>query len=68
VQRDVVKMNSRALLHLDDEEVEVALVYPDDADDGAGRLSACDGIGTAILGSREGDAFDWRLADRACRI
>ena len=54
-------MNSHALLHLDDEDVEVALVYPDDADDSAGRLSASAGIGTAILGYREGDVFNWRL-------
>lgn len=68
VPRDVVTMNSRALLQLDDEELEVALVYPDDADDSAGRPSVCAGIGTAILGYREGDAFDWRLLDRTRRI
>lgn len=68
VPRDVVTMNTRALLQLDDEEREVALVYPDDADDRAGRLSVCSGLGTAILGYREGDAFDWRLADRTRRI
>jgi len=68
VTRDVVTMNSRALLQLDDEEVEVALVYPEDADDSAGKLSVCSGIGTAILGYKEGDAFDWRIADRTCRI
>lgn len=66
--RDVVTMNSRALLHLDDDEVEVALVYPDDADNSTGRLSVCAGIGTAILGYREGDVFDWRLPGRTCRI
>lgn len=66
--RDVVTMNSRAVLHLDDDEVEVALAYPDDADNSTGRLSVCAGIGTAILGYREGDAFDWRLPDRTCRI
>jgi len=65
---DVVTMNSHALLRLDDDVLEVALVYPDDADDSAGRLSVCAGIGTAILGYREGDAFDWRLPDRTCRI
>ncbi len=68
VPRDVVTMNSRALLHLDDEEVEVALVYPEHADDGAGKLSVCSGIGTAILGCREGDAFDWRIPQRTCCI
>ncbi len=66
--RDVVTMNSHALLHLDDDVVEVALVYPDDADDSTGRLSVCAGIGTAILGYREGDVFNWRLPDRTCCI
>lgn len=68
VPRDVVTMNSRALLQLNDEDVEVALVYPEEADDRAGKLSVCSGIGTAILGYREGDAFDWRTPDRTCRI
>jgi regulator of nucleoside diphosphate kinase len=61
-------MNSRALLQLDDEEVEVTLVYPEDADRSAGKLSVCSGIGTAILGYKEGDALDWRMPDRTCRI
>ena len=68
VARDVVTMNSRALLHLDDEEVEVTLVYPEDADHDAGKVSVFSGIGTAILGYREGDALDWRMPDRTCRI
>ena len=68
VPRDVVTMNSRAVLQLDDEEVDVALVYPDDADGSAGKLSVCSGIGTAILGYREGDAIDWRMPDRTRRI
>ena len=49
-------------------ELEVALVYPEDADDRAGKLSVCSGIGTAILGYREGDAFDWRIPNRTCHI
>lgn len=68
VPRDVVTMNSRALLRLDDEEVEVSLVYPGDADDSAGRLSVCEGVGTAILGYREGDAFYWRGPGRTCSV
>lgn len=68
VPQDVVTMNSRAVLQLDGDDKEVALVYPDDADDHAGRLSVCSGIGTAILGYREGDAFDWRISDRTRRI
>jgi len=68
VAEDVVTMNSRALLKVDDEEVEVALVYPEDADDRAGKLSVCSGIGTAILGYKEGDAFSWRIPNRTCHI
>jgi regulator of nucleoside diphosphate kinase len=67
VARDVVTMNSRALLQLDDEEMEVTLVYPEDADR-TGKLSVFSGIGTAILGYREGDALDWRMPDRTRRI
>lgn len=68
VPEDVVTMNSRTLLHVDDEEREVALVYPEDADDHAGKLSVFSGIGTAILGYKEGDAFNWRMSHRTCRI
>ena len=68
VAQDVVTMNSRAVLQVDDEEIEVALVYPEDADGSAGKLSVCSGIGTAILGYREGDAFDWRVTDRTRHI
>ncbi len=68
VARNVVTMNSRALLHLDDEAMEVDLVYPQDADGSAGRLSVCSGVGTAILGYKEGDAIDWRIPERTRRI
>ncbi len=68
VPQDVVTMHSRARLQLDDEEVDVALVYPDDADDSAGRLSVCSGIGTAILGYRAGNSVDWRIRDRTRHI
>lgn len=68
VARNVVTMNSRAVLHLDDEQVEVALVYPQDADGSTGKLSVCSSVGTAILGYREGDSIDWRIPDRTRRI
>ncbi len=68
VAKDVITMNSMALLQLDNEELEVTLVYPEDADDGAGKLSVCSGIGTAILGYKEGDAFSWRIPNRTCHI
>lgn len=65
---DVVTMRSRAVLQLDDEEMEVTLVYPDEADDSAGRLSVCSGLGTAMLGYRAGDSVDWRIRDRTRRL
>jgi len=68
VADDVVTMNSKALLAVDGEEMEVALVYPEDADDGSGKLSVCSGIGTAILGYKEGDAFSWRTPNRTCHV
>jgi regulator of nucleoside diphosphate kinase len=68
VAPDVVTMNSRALLQLDDEQLEVTLVYPEDADHGSGKLSVCSGVGTAILGVKEGDAFDWRMRERTRHI
>lgn len=64
VGRDVITMNSRALLRLDDEPLEADLVYPQDADGSPDKLSICSDIGTAILGYKEGDAIDWRTQDR----
>lgn len=66
--REVVTMNSRALLQLDGAERAVSLVYPQDADGCAAKLSVCSGLGTAILGYSEGDAFDWRIRDRTCQV
>ncbi len=68
VARGVITMNSRALLQLDDGEREVALVYPQDADGSAGKLSICSPLGTAILGYQEGNRIDWPLADRRLHI
>lgn len=69
VGRDVVTMNTRARLCLDDDDVrDVQLVYPGDAQPEPGRLSVCSPVGTAILGCREGDAVDWRIGLRTRRI
>ncbi len=68
VARDVVTMNSRVVLHLDDEQEDVTLVYPQDADNRARKLSILSDIGTAILGYQEGDAIDWMVTDRTRRI
>ena len=68
ISEDVVTMNSRISMRLDDEKMDVALVYPQDASDRSARLSVLSDIGAAILGYREGDGIDWVVADRTRRI
>ncbi|WP_150626246.1 bifunctional GNAT family N-acetyltransferase/nucleoside diphosphate kinase regulator [Pandoraea captiosa] len=68
VDRDVITMNSRARLRLDDEAMEVDLVYPDDVDGSDDKVSIVSDVGSAILGYREGDAIDWRIHHRTRRI
>lgn len=68
VAPDVVTMNSRVKLHLDDDKLEADLVYPDAADPRSGKLSVLSDIGAGILGFRAGDSIDWTIADRTRRI
>jgi regulator of nucleoside diphosphate kinase len=68
VAGDVVTMNSRVVIQLDGEEKEVALVYPQDADERSGKLSVLSDVGAAILGYQEGDAIDWVVSERTRHI
>lgn len=68
VGEDVVTMNSRMVLHLEGEKLDVALVYPQDADERGGKLSVLSDIGAAILGYRAGDTIDWVVSNRTRRI
>lgn len=68
VARDVVTMNSRVILQMDDEQREVALVYPQDADERSGKLSVLSDVGAAILGYQEGHVIDWMVTDRTRQI
>ena len=58
---DVITMNSRAeLLDLDSKErMELALVFPVDANIEEGKISVLAPLGTAMLGYRVGDEFEW---------
>ncbi len=61
IPANVITMNSQALL-LDVEENEemlYTLVFPEDADPVEGKISVLAPIGTAMLGYREGDEFEW---------
>jgi len=63
VPPDVVTMNSTVRLNeqLTNETETYTLVYPDDADIAAGKLSVLAPIGTAILGYRVGDDVEWQV-------
>jgi regulator of nucleoside diphosphate kinase len=68
VAGDVVTMNSKVALRIDDEETEISLVYPKDSNDGARKISVLSPIGAAILGYREGHIVDQVVSDRTRRI
>ena len=63
IPADAITMNSKvALLDLDTREEEVyTLVYPENADSAEGKISILAPIGTAMLGYRVGDVFEWEV-------
>jgi len=60
---DVITMNSTVrLTDLDTgEEMIVSLVFPNEADLAAQKISVLAPVGTAILGYRVGDTIEWRV-------
>jgi len=65
IPRDVITMNSIAfLLDLDTgEKFTYTLVFPEDADLHQNKISVLAPIGTAMLGYRVGDTFEWKVPD-----
>ncbi|MGO4306024.1 nucleoside diphosphate kinase regulator [Cupriavidus sp. RAF12] len=65
IPKDVVTMNSRIVCALEGEAAprDWTLVYPDDADLAAGRLSVLSPVGQALLGTRAGQTVNYRLPD-----
>jgi regulator of nucleoside diphosphate kinase len=63
IPAEVVAMDSavRVLDLSSGERLEYTLVYPADANLAAGRISVLAPLGTALLGFREGDEFEWRM-------
>jgi len=63
VPADVVTMHSLVeLVDLDTGDNEVySLVFPEEADVAHGKLSVLAPIGTAVLGYRVGDEFEWKV-------
>jgi regulator of nucleoside diphosphate kinase len=70
VPPDVITMNSKARLRdLDTgEEMLFALVFPGNASIENDRLSVVAPIGTAMLGHRVGDEFEWEVPAGSVRL
>ncbi len=63
IPAEVITMNSRAaLLDLETgERMEFTLVFPIDANIEEGKISVLAPLGTAMLGYRVGDEFEWTV-------
>ena len=63
IPKEVITMNSRArLVDLDTGETEeLTLVFPENADISQARISVLAPIGTAMLGYKVGDVFEWEV-------
>ena len=63
IPADVITMNSKvSLVDLDTHEEEIyTLVYPENANTGEGKVSILAPVGTAMLGYRQGDIFEWEV-------
>jgi regulator of nucleoside diphosphate kinase len=65
IPADVITMNSTAsLVDVESgEEMQYTLVFPEAADPIQGKISVLAPIGTAMLGYRVGDTFEWETPD-----
>lgn len=70
IPADVITMNSKALLvDIDSgEEMSYTLVFPENADIINDKISILAPIGTAMLGYRVGDIFEWAVPDGIRKI
>ncbi len=70
IPTDVITMNSRVELLDQDrgEKMEYTLVFPEDADVKEGKISVLAPIGTAMLGYRVGDEFEWHTPGGPCHL
>lgn len=59
--QNIVRMHSRVTYAIDGVkgEHEVQLVFPDEADASAGKVSVLAPVGAALLGLEEGQSIDW---------
>jgi regulator of nucleoside diphosphate kinase len=61
---DVVRMGSRVQYQTDrDEQVEVVLVFPVDADISLSKISVLTPVGAALIGLKTGQSITWQARD-----
>jgi regulator of nucleoside diphosphate kinase len=63
-----IKMNSKIIMTVDQDEDEITLVYPEEADVKNNKISVLSPIGTAILGYRAGSCIEWRVPGGTVQI
>lgn len=70
VPPDVITMNSKARVRdlETNEEMTYTLVFPDKANIDEGKISVVAPIGTAMLGQRVGDEFEWEVPAGSVRL
>lgn len=70
VPADVITMNSKVrLANLESGETMVCtLVFPEDANVEQDKISVLAPIGTAMLGYRKGDNFEWKVPEGVSRF
>lgn len=70
VPPDVITMNSKVRLRdlETDEEMTYELVFPNNADIERGKISVIAPVGTAMLGHRVGDEFEWTVPAGSVRF
>jgi len=58
---DIVTMNSIVKLQFlnQNKEIEIQIVYPEDADSGNNKISIFSPIATALIGYKTGDEIEW---------
>lgn len=63
-----VKMNSKVNMLVDQEEEEIIIVYPKEADLKNNKVSVLSPIGTAVLGCGEGSCIEWIVPNGTVHI
>lgn len=70
VPADVVKMHAR-VTYVDESNGtsrEVELVYPEEADSSAGKISVLSPVGSALLGLQVGQTIEWLFPNQQSRL